>query len=574
MKVIDSDINNEQIVELIDKNIEKIKFKSYKTKSFCNSRLSDFNIGEIWSRRLQEMDKIHEEMEGEREVDKVFKCKDIIERRSNTDVLSSLKDHRTGEIHEDVDSIFNYLIEYNEENMRKEESDVEEVRMIQELKDAMIDDAFKERGDYPKTIPWDVYCEVVKKVMIQKKHIFRDFCKSGPIFKLAIFAFLNRIYTSEIIPESFFHTKLTKLYKRKGDVSHIKSYRFIHNKCWGAKLLEKCVVKIMTDQINLHTPPNQLGGMPMHSTRDHIIVAVVLMKMNEARSMPTIFSLIDLQACFDKVRLNDITWDMMEADVDLKALKIAHQMSNINVISIANDPDKRRTATVTKSIGQGTSVAAKGTSLTVGKAADDAIPLENCAKIKNLPISPLAFVDDVLLSNAATRQARENGERISRAMEILSLTCNNVKSVVVVAGRDNKEVRKARKELEDDPIKLHGKQICQVEKESYLGFVLSKEGSTKSIEMTIKSRMTRAWMRAASIKAMINHPIMGSFGWLKGAVVLIRSIIPSIMTYSCEVWIGMPRKLMNMVEKGFKDMVYSILELGEKTVEYYLRLEP
>ena len=85
------------------------------------------------------------------------------------------------------------------------------------------------------------------------------------------FPFLNRIYTSEIIPESFFHTKLTKLYKRKGDVSHIKSYRFIHNKCWGAKLLEKCVVKIMTDQINLHTPPNQLGGMPMHSTRDHII---------------------------------------------------------------------------------------------------------------------------------------------------------------------------------------------------------------------------------------------------------------------------------------------------------------
>ena len=62
MKVIDSDIDNEQIVELIDKNIEKIKFKSYKSKSFCNSRLSDFNIGEIWSRRLQEMDKIHEEM--------------------------------------------------------------------------------------------------------------------------------------------------------------------------------------------------------------------------------------------------------------------------------------------------------------------------------------------------------------------------------------------------------------------------------------------------------------------------------------------------------------------------------
>ena len=35
----------------------------------------------------------------------------------------------------------------------------------------------------------------------------------------------------------------------------------------------------------------------------------------------------------------------------------------------------------------------------------------------------------------------------------------------------------------------------------------------------------------------------------------------------------MPRKLMNTVEKGFKDMVYSILELGEKTLYSGVLLE-
>ena len=573
LKIVDSDMNNDQIVDLIDKNIEKIKFKCYKIKSFCNSRMDDFCLGEIWSRRLQELDKIHEELKDEREADKVFKCRDIIERRNTGDVLSSLKDHRDGRIHEDVDSIFQYLIEYNEENMRKEASNIEEVRVIQEMKDQLIDDAFDGRGNYPATIPWEVYCDVVKKVMSQNKHVFRDFCKSGPLFKLGIFAFLNKIYTSEIIPESYYQTKLTKLYKRKGDVSHIKSYRFIHNKCWGAKLLEKCVVKIMSDQINLNTPPSQIGGMPMHGTRDHIITAVVLMRMNEARGVPTIFSLIDLQACFDKVRLNDIACDMIEADVDLKALKIAHKMSDTNIISISRDPDDNRNAKISKSVGQGTSVAAKGTSLTVGKATHDAIPLENCAKINNLHINPLAFVDDLLISNAGTNEARENGRRMSRAMEVLSLTCNNVKSVMVVAGRNNKETKVVREDLEMNPVKLHGLPIGQVDKESYLGFLLSKDGADKSIELTVKNRKSRAWQRAAGIKTMINHPMMKSFGWLKGAVVLIRSILPSIISYSCEVWIGMPRKLMSEVEKSFKDMVYSILELGEKTLYSGVLLE-
>merc|ERR1719342_148707 len=73
-------------------------------------------------------------------------------------------------------------------------------------------------------------------------------------------------------------------------------------------------------------------------------------------------------------------------------------------------------------------------------------------------------------------------------------------------------------------------------------------------------------MRASMIKSLINHPIMTSFGWLKGAAVLIQAILPPILSYSCEAWPGVSRKIMNRIESSFKDMVYMILELSDKTM--------
>ena len=557
----------DSIVTQIDKNIKKIKFKSYNVKS-CSStaKMDEFDMDDVWTKRLEDMERIHSDLCAEREPDKIFKSKKIIEGRSMNDPRASIKDHNNGDVYEQIDDIFEYLLSYNQENMSKEPSSIEEVKMIQDLKDEIVDDTFKFRGEFPQTIPWNIYCDTVKKVCQQNKGIFRDFIRSGVKFKLAIFALLNKIYIHEIIPETFYSTSLTKLYKRKGDPENIKSYRFIHNKPWEPKLLEKCLVRIINDQINLHTPPDQIGGMAGQSCRDHLIVTTSLMRTNENLSRPTLMNLVDISACFDKVRLNDVTWDIMQTGADLKALKVIHMLSQKTVIHISGDPDPKRCKQVEMSVGQGTSIASKATSLSIGKATSNSIPIENCDQIGECQISPMDFVDDVNICNSGPDEARANGEFISKAMEVLSLTCNDVKSVIIVSGRDNQNVRATRDDLELNPVKLHGKPIKQADHEPYLGFIISKDGLTASVEKTIDARTKRGWMRASMIKSLINHPIMTSFGWLKGAAVLIQAILPPILSYSCEAWPGVSRKIMNRIESSFKDMVYMILELSDKTM--------
>ena len=141
---------------------------------------------------------------------------------NSNETLSAVKDVKTGEVYREADQIFQYLLEYNEENMSKDVIDNEEVRVIRDLKIEAIEMMFEESGDLPQTIPWQVYCKVVIRILEQKKNVFNDFIKSGTLFKLAIFNLLDKIYISEKIPESMRKTVLTKIYEKRDQLKILK----------------------------------------------------------------------------------------------------------------------------------------------------------------------------------------------------------------------------------------------------------------------------------------------------------------------------------------------------------------
>lgn len=181
-------------------------------------------------------------------------------------------------------------------------------------------------------------------------------------------------------------------------------------------------------------------------------------------------------------------------------------------------------------------------------------------------LNPGDFVDDIMIINKDVKSAVNNGERMSRALKTLSLTANAKKSVVLVIGGNNHKTREVRDEIAENPVKLHGNPISSThESEPYLGFVLHKDGFKQSVIATVKARTARAWARATQIKNIINHPAMKGFGWLNGGIVLTQATLPAILSYSAEVWPGVPKYVIEGIESSFKKMVYSIFEIPEKT---------
>ena len=322
------------------------------------------------------------------------------------------------------------------------------------------------------------------------------------------------------------------------------------------------MVKMIEPELDKPTPEGQAGGMIKNSIREHLMVLSLVMKMNEAASLPTIMTLVDVTLCFDKVRMMDAVFEAALANANSKVHQVLVNLMNETYIKINGNPLLRETI-IKAILGQETNFAPKVISLTIGKATDSSIPLSNCIKVRNASVPPREFMDDVKIFNKDTKTARLNGEIMSKTLDNLSLEANPKKSVAIISGCDHVKVRAARKELKDDPIRLHGTPIKNAESEPYLGFSMHMDGLVQSINQTVKLRTARAWFRAVSIKSMVNHPALRNFGWFKVAVVLIQAILPPILAYSAEIWIGCPRYIIDRVEMAFKKMLFSVLEVPE-----------
>ena len=399
--------------------------------------------------------------------------------------------------------------------------------------------------------------------------MFRDFHYSGSIFKVAVFALINRIYIEETLPECMKMTSLTRIYKKKGDPSKLESYRFIHNRSWTSKLVEKCLVAIIDDNITRFTPESQIGGIPTYACRDHIMTVTTFMKNQEAKGEPSILTLVDLKKCFDKIKLSDAIYSVSQTGCDLKALKMIKEYSDEIKIRINGDPNDERVGVVKNSCGQGTQFAPKGTGLLIGLATLEAIPMEGCAKVGEKVVLPADFVDDVLIHNYDDQTARSNAESLSESFDLLSMEVNANKSAVIVTGGNNEKVKGMRKKLTDDPVEFQHQEIMVKEGDSYLGFYIHQNGFNASVKQTMLLRIKKAWQKTASIRSIINSDKVQQFGWMQAGIVLVKSTLPPILSYSSECWLGCPKYIIKTVESAFKKMLYSIFQIPEHTKYKY-----
>ena len=72
------------------------------------SRLDEFCVSQVWSDRLKELEKLHDDLARERDVDKVYKAGRIVENRNANDPRISLMNMETGEVLEDLEEIMDY----------------------------------------------------------------------------------------------------------------------------------------------------------------------------------------------------------------------------------------------------------------------------------------------------------------------------------------------------------------------------------------------------------------------------------------------------------------------------------
>ena len=565
----DTDVMLARINELI----QQVKMKAFGIRTLTHKRMERETDQRLSTKRVKELSEAKDRMDGIGENSKRMRLNEqvfLTRKRINSDreeILSTINHYKTGEKLETADQIYESILQYNAETLKKNECRTETAQAQRDCKaEAVRYFETVETEESEAELTMRDYEKVIDKVQTVNKTCYRDFLWAGPKWQAALFLMFKRIYQSEIIPKEFLKTKLKKLYKRKGDKTNLSSYRFIHLKEWAGKIMEKLVMEKCNKQVKAAMPAMQIGGAEKSTTLEHIIslYTIARIKSNEGRGV--IVQLIDCKKCFDKQLLSDTMFAAARAGLRGKQLRMTKKLHDNTEISLAGDTDEARTATVTNSTGQGTNWAPCACALAMGQAIKAQSDLRSEAKLRigEVLVDPLMFVDDVANPVEDGEKARKGGEMLTDALDELGLEAHPDKSRQVLMGT-TKWKKEVRKELEKKPVEIQDFILKESEEETYLGNVISAKGPRDSVSRSIKKRIQAAVVKEIQLSKILEDDMMERIGWIEAVRTLFNSIIVSTVSYGSQAYVFMTKKQESEIEACIKDILYRMLRISKYT---------
>ena len=295
--------------------------------------------------------------------------------------------------------------------------------------------------------------------------MFEDFNQAGDRWKYFLYLLVKRLYEEENIPDSFFVTTLSALYK-KGDPREPSNYRYIHIRRPESRLLELAIYGKLAKTYDEETDESQLGGMPGCSMVEHLTTLMSVINEKEEKKEGLIVTFQDVVKCFDNIHLSDMTWFLIEGKADLKA-KMQAKLTNTNVLKIQGSD---KTFSVTNGLGQGSVNAARMAS--GGKVEcfkKNMEEYENKVIHNEVNVTMNSFVDDAMFMNEDPKGAKESGEVITRTLNELALHAHPQKTVQVIVGAEE-NIEKMKIKLEEEPTKVQNFTVKEAKADGYSVF--------------------------------------------------------------------------------------------------------
>ena len=410
-----------------------------------------------------------------------------------------------------------------------------------------------------------LFDKVSKRISEKNKRMFDFFTKAGQMYKDAIFELMKKLIHQEMIPETYDHTSLTPIWKKKGSALDLNNMRFIHMKHWRPKLLEGLITEKMKANIVSATPAIQIGGMPGSQSVQHLIVLKSWIKLKDKKKEPAVFCLYDLSKFFDRESLLDVCYNLHhKANIDDKSYRMWFKLNNTTKISVKTSVGESNKAPVPDTVAQGSFGAALASSMNLGCSIDDTFGEENTASFGNVDLNCLILQDDISKMNDSLKQAREGCSKIDKTLQEKLLKVNYDKSCVMIIGKD-KCRKKLEKEVEENPIKMGQATIQISAQEKYLGDYIDNRGNSMSIEVTIKDRIRKLHSVVEEIIEVSNHRMMRG---LRNSNLAFKQyeakIIPALLN-NCESWIDISKNHIKLLQ-GFQDkFIRKVLHLPHTT---------
>ena len=539
---------------------KKIKKKGYK------------DLNSMYTEYLDEVDAAITECLDRKDINsRMYKLKTLINGpKIKPQEQAAINDPKTNILITDKEQIKKVSLEHNVEILTKMKPLPQYEYIIKEKQDSHEKMMERNQEEDMWSLDLSFYYKVTKRIKDKNKNMFFLFNKAGPKYKAALFMLMKRFIEKEEIPKAYDLTSLTQIWKKKGSALSLNNMRFIHMKCWRAKLLEALITEKMKPQIVEATPKIQIGGMPSSQSVEHLVTLKSWMKQIEDNDLDGIVSLYDMSKFFDKESLLDCMDTLnKKAKVDAKSYRMLYKLNENTKISVKTSVGESETAPIKDSVGQGSFAAALVSSLNIGSAIADKFKGESSANIGMLELICLILQDDIMKMSNTVEQARDGSQKIDELLKQKLLSLNYDKSKYILLG-NRKAKNRMKKELRKQPMKMGEEILENSVMEKYLGDIIHEKGCEESITATIKERMRKLTPKCEEIIQIANSSIMGGLRNSNIAFKLFEALVIQPLLHNCASWIGITEKHIKELQKFQNKFVRRVLHLPHSVTQAIL----
>ena len=330
---------------------------------------------------------------------------------------------------------------------------------------------------------------------------------------------LCKIWEQEQVPEDWKRGHLVKLPK-KGDLSSCNNWRGIMLLSIPGKILSRIILERMKTALDNTLRDEQAGFRQDRSCTDHIATMRIIVEQSLEWQTPLYAVFVDFQKAFDSVD-RDVIWRLMHHyGLPPKFVTIIQQMYENATCQVIHDGKLTEPFSVLTGVRQGCLLSPMIFLMVI-----DWVMRQSTAGKKTgiqwtftEQLEDLDFADDISLLSHRQQDAQEKLCRVAEEAEKTGLRIHTGKTEVM---RMNNR--------QQDPLQLYGENIKEVDKFTYLGSVVSKDGGT---DEDIKSRINKARYTFNTLRPIWKSTALS----LHNKIRIFNTNVKSVLLYGSETW--------------------------------------
>ena len=363
-------------------------------------------------------------------------------------------------------------------------------------------------------------------------------------------------------PDIFQLSNITSIYKSKGRKDDLNSDRGVFNVVKIRSILDKLIYLDKYQIIDNQMSSSNIGGRRNRNIRDHLFVINGVINDVIQNNESVDIQIMDVAKCFDKMNYTETANDLYEAGViDDQFVTVANSNKKCQVSVKVPGGSQTKRVEMTEIEMQGTVLAPLKCSVQIDTLGKECLKYnEGIYKYKGCTsIPPLSYIDDILGITKCSADSVKLNALIQSKMDHKKLQLSQPKCYKMHVGKSSGCC---------PALKVDGVNMKSVEKETYLGEILSSDGG---LSANIEERCKKGTGIVNKIISILNEVSFGQF-YFEMAFLFRQSMLINSMLCNVEVLYGLNKGHIEALESVDRNLLRRIFQspVSTPTESFYI----